>query len=237
MKRIIVCTAVFAAAVAALPSAARAQLTTPGTAETGNVVTRGHGSFYVGPYAGYIRFGKLDDLSNGGKLSLENGFFYGGQAGYSFSPNVSVVANVGYTRSKFVAKDMPVSAPTSGTSTVNLSSDLGTFLYDGNVQFRLPIVASTMGNTFSPFAQLGVGQIKYSYDDQIGAGGSRNQTRFTYNAGLGADLQFAKLIGVRVMVKDYITSFDFNKYYDVDNTTKARVANNLAFTAGLNFGF
>ena len=232
MKSIIVSAAVFAAAFA-LPSAdARAQVTTPGTEQPGNIVTRGHGSFYVGPYAGYIRFGKLDALSNGGKLSLENGFFYGGQAGYSFSPNVSVVANLGYTRSKFVAKDV------NNTSTnVNVSSDLGTFLYDGNVQLRLPVVASTMGNTFSPFAQLGVGQIKYSYDDKLGSGGTRNQSKFTYNVGLGADFQFAKLIGLRVMAKDYITSFDFNKYYDVNNSTKARVANNLAFTAGLNFGF
>jgi opacity protein-like surface antigen len=231
MKKIVV-SAVIAAAVALPASAAHAQVTTPGRNEPGTAVTAGHGSFYVGPYAGYIRFGKLDDLSNGAKLSLENGFFYGGQAGYSFSPNVSVVANLGYTRSKFVAKDV------NGTSSnVNVSSDLGTFLYDGDVQFRLPIIASPMRNTFSPFAQLGVGQIKYSYDDQIGAGGSRNQTKFTYNVGLGADLQFAKLIGIRLMAKDYITSFDFNKYYDVNNTTKARVANNIALTAGLNFGF
>jgi hypothetical protein len=39
------------------------------------------------------------------------------------------------------------------------------------------------------------------------------------------------------MAKDYITSFDFDKYYDVANSTKSRVSNNLAFTAGLNFGF
>lgn len=232
MKRFFVSTAVLAAAAAALPAAVRAQVTTPGTPQSGAVVTKGHGSFYVGPYAGYIRFGKLDDLSNGAKLSLEDGFFYGGQAGYSFSPNVSVVANLGYTRSKFVAKDV------NGTSSnVNVSSDLGTFLYDGDVQFRIPVVASPMGNTVSPFAQLGVGQIKYSYDDKIGSGGSRNQTKFTYNVGLGTDLQFAKLFGVRLMAKDYITSFDFNKYYDVTNSTKSRVANNLAFTAGLNFGF
>ena len=150
MNRFFVSTAVLAVA-AALPATARAQVTTPGTPQTGAVVTKGHGSFYVGPYAGYIRFGKLDDLSNGAKLSLENGFFYGGQAGYSFSPNVSVVANLGYTRSKFVAKDV------NGTSSnVNVSSDLGTFLYDGNVQFRLPVVASPMGNTVSPFAQLAI---------------------------------------------------------------------------------
>lgn len=233
MNRFFVSTAVFAAAAVALPSAGRAQLTTPGpTPRPGTIVTKGHGSFYVGPYAGYIRFGKLDALSNGGKLSLENGFFYGGQAGYSFSPNVSVVANLGYTRSKFVARDV------SGTTgNINMSSDLGTFLYDGDVQFRLPVVASPMRNTFSPFAQLGVGQIKYSYDDKLADGGTRNQTKFTYNAGLGADLQFAKLIGIRFMAKDYVTSFDFNKYYDVGNSTKARVANNLAFTAGLNVGF
>src|SRR5512133_1264027 len=186
MKKFVVSAVIFAAA--ALPaSAAHAQLTTPGTPQPGMAVTKGHGSFYVGPYAGYNRFGKLDDLASGGKLSLENGFFYGGQAGYSFSPNISVVANLGYTRSKFVAKDV-----NSTSTNVNVSSDLGTFLYDGDVQFRIPVVASTMGNTFSPFTQLGVGQIKYSYDDKLASGGSRNQTKFTYNVGLGTDLQFAK---------------------------------------------
>lgn len=231
MKRIVVSAVVFAAAVAPA-SAARAQVTTPGSTRPGMAVTNGHGSFYVGPYAGYIRFGKLDDLSGGAKLSLENGFFYGGQAGYSFSPNISLVANLGYTRSKFVFKDV-----NNTSADVNVSSDLGTFLYDGDVQFRLPIVANTMGSTVAPFAQLGLGQIKYSYDDRVTQGGSRNQTNFTYNVGLGTDVQIKKLIGVRLMAKDYITSFDFNKYYDASNSTKSRVANNLAFTAGLNFGF
>ena len=230
MKKIIVSAAVLAAFTA--PAAVRAQVTTPGDTLAGKAVTSGHGSFYVGPYAGYMRFGKLDDASNGGKVSMENGLFYGAQAGYSFSPNVSVVANLGYTRSKFIVRDAPGS-----TTPTNISSDLGTFLYDGNVQFRLPFIANSMGTTVAPFAQLGAGQIKYSFNDRLNAGVDQSDTKFTYNVGLGTDLQIRKLIGVRLMAKDYITSFDFDKYYDVASSTKSRVSNNLAVTAGLNFGF
>ena len=208
---------------------------TVASAQTAPVTTQGHGSFYVGPYAGYMYFGNLQDYSNGSSLSLENGFFYGAQAGYSFSPNVALLANLGYSNSKFVSK----SSTTAGNGTnVNESQNIGTYLYDGDIQFKLPFLANSMGTSIAPFVQAGLGQIKYTYNaSRLNAGTNQSDTKFTYNAGAGVDFQVRPNIGLRLMAKDYITSFDFDKYYDVSNSTKSRIANNIALTAGLNFGF
>jgi len=208
---------------------------TVASAQSVPVSTQGHGSFYVGPYAGYMWFGNLRDYGNNRSLSLENGFFYGGQAGYSFSPNIAVLANLGYSNSKLVNKETGV----AGNSTnINESQNIGTYLYDGDIQFKLPFLTNGMGTSVAPFVQAGLGQIKYTYNSsRLNASTSESDTKFTYNVGAGVDFQVRPLIGIRVMVKDYITSLDFNKYYDIDNGSKSNTANNIALTAGLNFGF
>ena len=228
MKKFIVSTAVFA--VLAAPAAA--QVTTPGDTISGKAVTSGHGSFYLQPYAGYMVFGELADFGNDVDLSNENSPLYGVQAGYSFSPNLSLVGNFGYSKSKSVLKFD--SAPDQ-----NLSGDLGVFLYDASLQFRLPFIANALGSTIAPFAQVGAGAIKVTTDsdDLRGSG----PTNVAFNAGLGVDFQIRKAIGIRLMAKDYITSLDWKEFDDVDNEIRSgrknNVANNIAITAGLNFGF
>jgi opacity protein-like surface antigen len=206
--------------------------------DVGSPVTSGRSSFYVGPYAGYMLFGNLADYPNDDlSLSLENGLFVGAQAGFSFTPNVALLANLGYSKSKFVSKRSQVIGGGTNT-TVNQNQDVGTYLYDADLQFRLPFLANRMGSTVAPFVQAGLGQIKYTYNtSSLTASTSESDTKFTYNAGVGVDLQVRPNIGLRLMAKDYITSFDFDKYYDVDNSRKSRIANNVALTAGLNFGF
>jgi len=217
-------------------ASASAQVTTPGQDNPGEPVTSGHGSLFVGPYAGYMIFGDLFDLGpnpvtgENRDYSLENSFFYGAQAGYSFSPNFTLIANLGYSKSKFVFKDAG-----GGGGDVNASPDLGVFLYDANLQFRLPFVANKVGSTVAPFAQLGIGQIKYTFDTDDAF--SEGDTDIAFNAGVGIDFQIRKAIGLRVMVKDYITSLEFNDLDDTNDGTKAKTANNIAITAGLNFGF
>jgi hypothetical protein len=202
-------------------------------ARVGEPVTSGHGSVYVQPYVGYIRFGQLADLGSGRDFSNENGALYGVQAGYSFTPNVALVGNLGYTKSKFQIKD------TGGDASVNSSGDIGLFLYDANLQLKLPFVANRIGSNVAPFVQAGVGQTKYTADsDDLNGKGT---TSTTFNVGLGTDIQLRRGLGLRLMAKDYITSLDWRKMSDVpdelQNGKDNNVANNLAFSVGLNLGF
>lgn len=229
-----------ALALSALAAAsARAQVTTPGQDNPGEAVTAGHSSVFAGPYVGYMIFGNLDRVRQGVgtapdvTLSLENSLFYGGQLGFSFSPNFTILANLGYSKSKFVLKD----AGGEGQD-ANISENIGVFLYDGNLQFRLPFVANRVGSTIAPFGQIGVGQIKYTIDDNdLDAGSKGSDTDIAFNVGAGIDFQVRKAIGARIMVKDYITSLDFDDAGDTNESTKSRTANNIAITFGLNFGF
>lgn len=213
------------ALIAALVLAAAAPL----QAQNPDPVTSGRGSVFVGPYAGYMIFGDLFENPDGTELSNENGGFYGVQAGYSFSPNFSLLGNFGYTKSKFVLED------NSGVNT-NLSGDLGIFLYDASLQFRLPFTVGS-NNWLAPFAQVGAGGIKYTFD--YNDFNSNGNSDVAFNVGLGGDFVINKSVGLRVMVKDYITSLDWNQLDDVDfdDNVKGNVAHNWAITAGLNFGF
>ena len=231
MKRFLVSAAFLAAAAAA----AGAQATTASDSAAGNVVTRGHGSFYLQPYAGYLIGGELTKGDN--PLTLEDKPIYGAQAGYSFSPNFTLVGNVGYSKTNFAY----VTRSAAGVTT-RASNDVDLLLYDANLQFRLPFVANTVGSTIAPFGQVGLGAIKFSPD----RGNELNDfkegpTNIAYNVGVGIDIQIRKAIGIRLMAKDYITSLAYDDLRStaetVTRTSDNKLSNNVALTAGLNFGF
>ena len=219
MKRILVGAAL--AATAALPLNAQ------------EPVTSGHGSLYVGPYAGYMIFGNLFEGQNGVEYTNENGGFYGVQAGVSITPNFSILGNLGYTKSKFQFQNVPNAG--GGTTTMNVSGDLGVWLYDADLQFRLPF--QQRDSWIAPFAQLGAGAIRWTPDyNDFNSPGAKTNVAFT--AGLGADFQWMKTVGVRLMAKDYITSLDWTDDNTIGTTySKGQTAHNWAITAGLNFGF
>jgi opacity protein-like surface antigen len=194
--------------------------------QAGDPVTSGHGSFFVGPYAGYMVFGDLAETS-AGEFSNEDGGFYGAQAGWSFSPNFTLLGNFGYTKSKFTFESD--AGPAS-----NLSGDIGIWLYDANLQFRLPF--QQQGSWIAPFAQVGAGAIRYSAEADDFE--SDSQTNVAFNAGIGADFQWMETVGVRLMVKDYITSLQWDDDETIgDDFDDAETQHNWAFTVGLNFGF
>lgn len=197
----------------------------------GQPVTAGHGSFYVGPYAGYMFFGDLYEGQNGAAYSNENGGFYGAQAGFSVSPNFSLLANLGYSKSKFTLENVPTG---TGTTTYNVSSDIGVWLYDGDLQFRLPF--EQKDSWIAPFVQLGAGAIRYTnnYKDF----NSKAQTNVAFNGGIGADFQWNKVVGVRILAKDYVTSLKWSKASTIgSDVVTGKTAHNWGVTAGLNFGF
>ena len=204
-----------------------AALAAPLGAQSGQPVTSGHGSFYVGPYAGYMFFGDLYKGTNNVDYKNEDGGFYGAQAGFSISPNVSILGNLGYSKTKFTLENVP-----GGTQ--NVSGDIGSWLYDADLQFRLPF--EQKDSWIAPFVQLGAGAIRYTqnYKDF----NSKAQTNVAFNGGIGADFQWKNNVGIRLMAKDYVTSLKWSN----DNTittdvAKGQTAHNWAITAGLNIGF
>lgn len=223
------------AALAVAATSANAQVTTASDSTTGNVVTRGHGAFYLQPYAGYFIGG---ELTNDPQLTLEDKPIYGVQAGYSFSPNLTLVGNVGYAKTNFAYE-------TRSGGTVNQRAaitDTDLLLYDANLQFRLPFVANKVGSTVAPFVQVGAGAIKFTPDQGNELNDfKKGTTNVAFNAGLGIDFQIRKLIGLRVMAKDYITSLAYDDLRTtataVTNSSNNTISNNIALSAGLNFGF
>jgi hypothetical protein len=207
--------------------AAPVQAQTPGTA-----VTAGHGSVYFSPYAGYTWYGDLFKLSDDTEYSLDASPVFGAQLGYSFSPNFSLIGNFSWSKTNF-----ELERDAAGTAEdIRVSDDLAVMLYDANLQFRIPFLANRMGSWIAPVGQIGVGQIKYTFDrdDLFGDGDSD----IAFNVGLGGDFQFMKTIGARIMVKDYITSLQWNNAGSVDFADNTdNVAHNWALTFGLNFGF
>ena len=224
MKRILVSAAL--AAAAALPLGAQ----TP--------VTGGRGSAYVGPYVGYMIFGDLLESEDGRvETSLKNSALYGAQVGYSFNPNITLLGTLGYTKSNLTVEFDP---RTGSSSTTNVSDKMGVFLYDANLQFRLPF-GDRFGGWIAPLAQVGAGAIKYTFDtDDLR---SRGRTDVAFNAGLGADFQLARGVGLRLMAKDYVTSFKWdrpstaNDPNDWMDDVKGNVAHNWGLSLGLNIGF
>ena len=205
--------------------------TAPAQQSPGDPVTRGAGSFVLVPYAGYMIYGDLAEFDNGVEFSNEDGPLYGVQAGVSFSPNFALIGNFAYNKSKFTAE-----IPGVGTGNdVNLSGDIGIFLYDASLQFRLPFVANRQGSTVAPFAQVGAGAIRYSFDsDDIGDDSADSKVAF--NVGAGIDFQLTPNIGLRFMAKDYITSLSFEQLGDVGDDDGSKLSNNFALTAGLKIG-
>jgi hypothetical protein len=106
------------------------------------------------------------------------------------------------------------------------------FLMDAALQYRLPIYGPVR-----PFIQGGVGGIKYTFDtDDIQGQGS---TDVAFNAGIGADVQLSRTLGLRVMAKDYITNLSWDDLNDVqaDDDIDGNTAHNLGFSLGLKIGF
>jgi hypothetical protein len=196
----------------------------------GEPVTSGQASFYVGPYAGYMFFGDLFETNSNVEYQNDNGPLFGGQVGVSLSPNFSILGNIGYVRSHFEFSNIGGTQPRQ-------SSDVGIWLYDANLQFRLPFLTGATGSWIAPFAQVGAGAIKWTPD--VDDWNSAGDTNVQFNFGIGGDFQLAKAIGARIMVKDYITSLEWNDVGSVtwDNTFSKRTAHNWGLTVGLNFGF
>ena len=143
----------------------------------------------------------------------------GAQLRYGLTPNVALVGNVAYASS-----DLEASAPIIGGVSVGSSS---AWLYDAGVQVSLPLASGIV-----PFAQAGAGAMR----QEIAVGPvSTNATNFAWNVGVGADIPLGSRVGLQVMVKDYIGSFDAAEAtgLPIDPGT----THNIAASAGVRLAF
>lgn len=192
-----------------------------------SVVTGQPSILSVTPYAGYIAYGDHFETANGAEFTNDNAAIYGVQLGVDMTPNLSLVGNFGYSRTNW---EFEFAGPGE-----RFAGNVGVWLYDGNLQLKFPFAAGA--GTFSPFAQAGVGAIKFTADrNDFQADGSTN---VAFNAGLGADFNIGAL-GLRFMAKDYISSFkwdEFRNANDLNDLQDAGTSHNFAFTLGLKLGF
>jgi hypothetical protein len=192
-----------------------------------SVVTGQPSVFSLTPYVGYIAYGDHFETANGAEFSNDNGAIYGVQLGIDMTPNLALVGNFGYSRTNW---EFEFAGPGE-----TFAGDVGVWLYDGNLQLKFPMSAGA--GTFSPFAQAGVGAMRFTADrNDFQADGTTN---VAFNAGLGADFNVGAL-GLRLMAKDYISSFkwdEFRNANDPDDLREAGTSHNFAFTLGLKLGF
>jgi hypothetical protein len=192
-----------------------------------SVVTGQPSVFSLTPYVGYVAYGDHFETANGAEFTNDNSALYGVQLGIDMTPNLALVGNFGYSRTNW---EFEFAGPGE-----TFAGDVGVWLYDGNLQLKFPFAAGA--GTFSPFLQAGLGAIKFTADrDDFQADGTSN---IAYNAGLGADFNVGAL-GLRLMVKDYISSFkwdEFRNANDPNDLQDAETSHNYAFTLGLKLGF
>lgn len=182
--------------------------------------------FHLVPYAGYMVYGDHFETTGGLEYSNDNSWIVGAQAGFDLSRNFSLVGNFGWSKTNWEFEGGPL-----GPGEV-VGSDVGIWVYDANLQFRAPFIQGS--TSFSPFVQAGAGAIKFSVDDNDFE--SDGATNVAFNVGLGADMQFMG-VGLRLMAKDYMSSFQWDELDDVDEIEDPSISHNWALTVGLKFGF
>ncbi|MFL5612261.1 MAG: outer membrane beta-barrel protein [Gemmatimonadaceae bacterium] len=180
-------------------------------------------AFELTPYAGYMIFGDYLKGPLGTSISNAPGAIYGVQLGMKLTPNVSLIGNLGYSSS-----DVTAGAPFLGGYSIAHSS---TLLYDGGVQLDLPLTTAS-GLSLKPFAQAGVGAMRYDISESIL---QTNATNLAGNVGLGADIGLGNAFGLRLMAKDYFGKFNFQDATTLD--VQSQMAHNWALTAGLRVNF
>jgi opacity protein-like surface antigen len=211
-----------AALVAAAAAPASAQESVVGTKTS---------VFSITPYVGYVIFGDFFEAANGLEYTQDNSGIFGAEATLDLGRSLSLVGNFGYSKTNFEFER-------GGTAPAEIpaSADVGLFLYDGSLRFRLPITSGA--SVFSPYAQVGVGAARWSFDTDD-FNNKDAVTNVAYNVGVGTTWKIGG-IGLRGEVKDYITSLDWERPSDAndwDDLTKKSTAHNWAVSLGLTFAF
>ena len=177
----------------------------------------------VTPYMGYLTGGSIANGPFGFEIANAGAPLYGLQLGIGLHKNVALVGNVGYADSQLEA-----GLPFIGGLNV---ADSKVLMYDGGVQLRFPVTTSK-GTGFVPFVEGGFGAIR----NEITTGPMKTSaTNVALIGGGGLDMQLTNNLGLRLMVKDHISRFDFGEAIGY-NATGSRTHNWVA-GVGINLGW
>jgi hypothetical protein len=179
---------------------------------------------HVAPYAGVMVFGSYLDGPLGTSVGNAPGMLYGTQVGLSLAPQLSIVANLGYT-----ASDIKVGVPILGGLSVGRSSML---VYDADLEYNLG-KAKYETMPVEPFVQAGIGAIKY--DIKAVSFLTTQATNFAANIGAGADVAIGSGMVLRILARDYIGKFNFQDATGLG--ISGNTAHNWALSGGLRFDF
>jgi hypothetical protein len=173
------------------------------------------------PYAGYMSFGSLVEGPLGSDLS------HGGEPAFGAQLNVPLTSALGlYGNLAYAEPGLEVGLPGVGGVSVGSGSVL---LYDGGLQLAIP--GRTPGQ-ISPFIQAGVGGMRYSFD--LGPV-QLNAANLAVNIGAGVALPLSGNLGLRVLAKDYIGTFDPGDVAGISLDRKT--THNWALSVGVTLGF
>lgn len=178
----------------------------------------------ITPYVGYMFFGNTVRGSTGAALSMRDAPVYGAELGLRITRIVSVVGSVGYSR-----PDLQIGQPFLGGIGAGYSR---MWAYDGAVRLSAPIRPGR-GSSVRPFVQAGAGSLHL--DVRAPNYAQSSSTNVAFNVGLGLDVRLHQVIGVQVLVKDYIGRFGGRDSSGAD--ISMGTSNNWALTAGLRLGF
>ena len=176
----------------------------------------------ITPYAGYMIFGDYLQGPIGTRLSNANGPMYGAQIGLSLGENVALVGNIARANA-----DLQVGVPVLGGLSVGNSA---AWLFDGSLQLSVPLVGRVL--PIAPFVQAGAGVMRHEVASSVVR---TDATNFVFNAGVGADISLAPMIGLRLMAKDYVGKFDVKEASGLN--VEGKYSHNWGLSAGLKLAF
>jgi hypothetical protein len=175
------------------------------------------------PYAGYMITGSFVEGPVGVSLGSASGSMYGAQLSIPLTSAISVMGNIAGSRG-----NLELGLPIIGGISVG---ETKTLLYDAGLQLSAPGLVRGNGSLI-PFVQAGLGAMRQDF--QV-AGLASDVTSFTWNAGLGVDLAFGSMFGVRILAKDYVSKFDIKEATGID--AEGSSTDNWTLVAGVRFSF
>jgi hypothetical protein len=175
------------------------------------------------PYAGYMTFQRYLDGPLGTNVRGAAAPVVGGQLSMAIGQTLSLVGNVAYSRG-----DLEIGLPILGGLDVGSRQS---WLFDAGIEARLPASASS-ATPISPFLQLGAGAIT----TRLGSAGiTTSSTNPAATAGAGIDLSLGGTLGLRAMVKDYVSRYRSEEVAGM--SVKSDIGHNFAGTVGLRLSF
>lgn len=178
---------------------------------------------HVTPFAGYMAFSRAIEGPLGTSLANRNAMVYGAQLGVPIAGAVSFVGTLGYAPS-----EVRVGLPVIGGINVG---NTRVWTYDAGLELG----GAALGDRpIAPFVQLGVGGITTNINAAVL---NTSASNLALAAGIGADLNFARGVGARIAVRDYIGRFDSREAVGLGNNGSSTLSHSVAFTAGLKLSF